>query len=303
MQLAEACKSLVILAKFHAKWWGAEDKMLNALGRFNSAESGITCKFLMGGAKNMLAMEEYEQIHNLVRLMEKKVKVIFKYLKRGPYTVTHGDSRSDNFFYCRTEAQIEEVFDEVAYNRIVDDSGRQSETGSQNGSDSGSERHSIESALTEHSEAALCDFQMIMVSNPMRDYANFVVNSLSPADRHKWTDRLIKAYHTELVKCGVDEDEYTYDQAKEDARVMMFWPMLCNISIADSNFESSRKFQKMEDEGKELTPKERAKWTLLKKTRPRLISAAKDAGLEEMLEGKARDPPLPFIPCCCCWGC
>ena len=32
--------------------------MLNALGRFNSAESGITCKFLMRGAKDMLAIEE-----------------------------------------------------------------------------------------------------------------------------------------------------------------------------------------------------------------------------------------------------
>ena len=281
----------------------------------------------------MLAMEEYEPIHNLVRLMEKKVKVIFKYLKRGPYTVTHGDSRSDNFFYRRTDAKVEQTFDEVTYNKIVDDSGRQSETGSVY-SDSGSESHSIELALTEHSEAALCDFQMIMVSNPMRDYANFVVNSLSPADRHKWNDKLIKAYHMELVKCGVDADEYTYDQAKEDSSVMMFWPMLCNISISDANLEDSRKFQKIEDEGKEvraekalmlasllstpalvvsnvaksppsqqITGKDRARWTLLKKTRPRLISAAKDAGLEELLGGKARDSPLPLIPCCCCWGC
>ncbi|GMH59086.1 hypothetical protein TL16_g02756 [Triparma laevis f. inornata] len=308
---AEACLSLVILAKFHAKWWGAKDKKLDVLGRFNSAESGITCKFLMGGAQHMLGIPEYEPIHGLVRAMQSKVKAVFKYLKRGPFTVTHGDSRSDNFFYRSHEHK--EGFNEAAYNRIVDrNSGRDGSTsetssvtsgeGGESG-ESGSERHSIESSLNDQSEAALCDFQMIMVSNPMRDYANFVVNSLSPVDRRKWSDKLIRVYHQELIKCGVPEEEYSYDQALEDSKVMFFWPMLCNISIAEKSANSFRKYEEMEKNGEELSGKERANYILLKKTRPRLISAAKDAGLLEMLEGRAKDPPLPFIPCCCCWGC
>lgn len=79
--------------------------------------------------------------------MEKKVKVMFKYLKRGPYTVTHGDSRSDNFFYKRT-GTVEPDFDEAAYNKIVDEASM-----SDNGSvcsDSGSEWHSINSNLNEN---------------------------------------------------------------------------------------------------------------------------------------------------------
>lgn len=122
-------------------------------------------------------------------------------------------------------------------------------------------------------------------------------------DRRKWNDKLIKVYHSELIKCGIDGNKYTYEQAKEDARIMMFWPMICNISIARSHLENSRKYEKMEAEGKELTPKDMSRWMLLRKTRPRLISAVKDAKLEELLDGKASDPPLPFIPCCCCWGC
>ncbi|GMI13272.1 hypothetical protein TrVE_jg12583 [Triparma verrucosa] len=301
---AEACLSLMILAKFHAKWWGAKDKKIDVLGRFNSAESGLTCKFLMGGASHMLSIPEYEPIHPLVRAMTRKVKTVFKYLKRPPYTVTHGDSRSDNFFY--KSRHHDDTFNEANYNRIVDrNSGRDSTMSDTSSvtSDSGSDRHSIETDLNERSEAALCDFQMIMVSNPMRDYANFVVNSISPTDRRKWNDKLIRLYHQELIKCGVPEEEYSYEQALEDSRVMFFWPMLCNISIAEKSLSDFKRFESLESRGESLTGKERAKYILLKKTRPRLISAAKDAGLMELLEGKPEDPPLPFIPCCCCWAC
>ena len=162
--------------------------------------------------------------------MTRKVKTVFKYLKRPPYTVTHGDSRSDNFFY--KSRHHDDTFNEANYNRIVDrNSGRDSTMSDTSSvtSDSGSDRHSIETDLNERSEAALCDFQMIMVSNPMRDYANFVVNSISPTDRRKWNDKLIRLYHQELIKCGVPEEEYSYEQALEDSRVMFFWPMLCNI--------------------------------------------------------------------------
>jgi hypothetical protein len=303
----EACLSLLILAKFHAKWWNCKDKkVLSSLGHFKDMESGITCKFLMGGADHMLSIPEYAPIRNLVNCMKHKVKAVYRLLKRPPYTVTHGDSRSDNFFYTKDDRS--ETFDEEQYGAIVRqdsqdtmDDGRLSDAGSVQSSVT-SEALSIASSLDDNSEAALCDFQMIMVSNPMRDYANFVVNSLAPADRRKWGDKLVKHYWMELIRSGVDAAEYPLEQALIDARVMMFWPLLCNISIAEKQLSHFNTLVEKEAAGT-VAPEEAKKLMLIRKTRPRLISACQDAKLLDMIANESDDPNLPFIPCCCCWGC
>ena len=305
----EACLSVLILARFHAKWWNATDPRLSKLGRFDSSESGITCKFLMGGAKNMLEVEEYAPIHPLVRAMMSKVKGLFRLMRRGPFTLTHGDSRSDNFFY-EGEVAEDEVFDfdQQSYDKILadDDDSSASSIGSvassaksQPMSIGATSINSDEGSLS--AKAALCDFQMIMVSNPMRDYANFVVNSLSPADRRSWNDKLIKLYHAEIIREGVDVGDFTYQQAKIDAKVMTFWPMMCNISIAHKSQASFKDYEARIAAGETLNTKEQRHFNLLKKTRTRLMSAAKDAGLLNLLNDCSSDLPLPFIPCCCYW--
>jgi hypothetical protein len=60
-------------------------------------------------------------------------------------------------------------------NQIMQKEEADDDTGSNNSSVRDS-MGSVNSSLDGSSEAALCDFQMIMISNPMRDYANFVVN-------------------------------------------------------------------------------------------------------------------------------
>ena len=259
----EVCVSLLILARFHAKWWGAQDPSLSKLGRFDSPESGITHKFLMGGVKHFLNVSEFEvrldeersderrlqrsdssippsnitnnllfvasllparstqPIYPLARAMVTKVKAMFKLLKRGLFTLTHGDSRSDNFFYEGTaeDPNASGNFDEKAYNEILDND-EQDDDSSVSSFRSSTDVNSTEGSSINsdgegrHAKAALCDFQMIMVSNPMRDYANFLVNSISPADRQEWNDKLVRVYHDELVRQGVDGFEYTYKQGE-----------------------------------------------------------------------------------------
>eukprot|EP00520_Triparma_pacifica_P010086 CAMPEP_0118658732 /NCGR_PEP_ID=MMETSP0785-20121206/14729_1 /TAXON_ID=91992 /ORGANISM="Bolidomonas pacifica, Strain CCMP 1866" /LENGTH=409 /DNA_ID=CAMNT_0006551777 /DNA_START=274 /DNA_END=1499 /DNA_ORIENTATION=+ len=273
---AEACVSVMILARFHAKWWGAKDPRLNKLGRFDSGESGVTCKFLMGGAKHFLAIDEYKPIHPVVEAMITKVRAVFKLLKRGPFTLTHGDSRSDNFFY-EGEFDDQDVgdYDKGEYDKILDDDDDEdSSVSSMNSASSVRQSFGSSNASSDRAKAALCDFQMIMVSNPMRDYANFVVNSLAPADRKAWNDKLIRLYHAELNREGVDTGVFTFEQAKIDARIMTLWPMLCNISISEKSASSYKIYQNTLNNGGTLNVKDARHFNLLKKTRTRLMSAA-----------------------------
>ena len=140
---------------------------------------------------------------------------------------------------------------------------------------------------------------MIMVSNPIRDYANFVVNSLNSMDLAKWNLKLIKYYPRCLEFRGVTD--YGLEQAIDDADIMYLWPMLCNISIAAKTRESTDRYEKMIRDGAEMTSLEKRHLKLMYLTRPRLTAAALDAGLEGLLEGKKSDLKLPFVGCCCNW--
>ena len=90
---------------------------------------------------------------------------------------------------------------------------------------------------------------------------------------------------------------------KEDADVMMFWPMICNISIAGKTKEFTDLYEGMIERGEAMTVIQKRHLKLLYLTRPRLIAAGLESGLEDMLLEKKSDPNLPFIPCCCCWAC
>ena len=54
LDFEKAVNSVRILARFHAKYWGAKDPCLKNIARFSDMESGLTCKFLVGNADFML---------------------------------------------------------------------------------------------------------------------------------------------------------------------------------------------------------------------------------------------------------
>jgi hypothetical protein len=144
-----------------------------------------------GGYKDILLMPEYEEIHTLVRMFERRTRYLVRELRKGPYSVSHGDVKSDNFFFREdtdtdderslTLADQDEEEDEE---EDEEGAGRKPGAGGQRRASSFAKLGLQEKFSTE--DCVLCDFQLSNVCNPTRDIACFAVLNIDVAERRAW---------------------------------------------------------------------------------------------------------------------
>ena len=89
-------------------------------------ETGLTVKFMLetGSFREFLQMPEFSPIHSIVRLIARKCRYLTRDLQKGPFTVTHGDVKADNFFFeyeeGDTEGEYVKGIDKNSYERNME---------------------------------------------------------------------------------------------------------------------------------------------------------------------------------------
>ena len=105
----QARVGMVNMARFHAKFWCGDDPSaltrnfpeLAKIRTVTSRETGRTTKYMIetDGYKDMVEIPEYAVVSNMVSMLRHRTLSLKRLLRRGPFTVSHGDTKSDNFFF------------------------------------------------------------------------------------------------------------------------------------------------------------------------------------------------------------
>ncbi len=176
LTLRQARSGVKVLARFHAAYWCGDRPVMrphfpplrSKLKSITSRETGLTSKYIMetGGYRDILMMPEYKPVKSLVIAFCKKILAVVRDLREGPYTISHGDVRSENFFFSDSAQDGENETD---------------------------------------SKCVISDFQFATICNPVRDLTGFIMLNLDVDERREWFSGLLTCYHEELARCGIKD--------------------------------------------------------------------------------------------------
>ncbi|GMH61604.1 hypothetical protein TrLO_g9913 [Triparma laevis f. longispina] len=278
---------LVNLARFHAKFWCGDDPKnlarnnpgLKRIRSVTERGTGVTTKYMIetGGFRDVLLMPEYAKIHSLVAMFSRKVRGIANELRKGPFTISHGDTKSDNFFFEDAKKLPDLANPETNYE-----------------------------ALDGGDECITCDFQLSTICNPCRDVVGFLILNLGSENRKLWFRQLCAVYREELSRNGVVG--YSEEQMMCDFPVWLLWPLLMDIACAHQLRLFLEKFKEETDKIKNGNTQgqdyeaERRRYIVNQHHRERLFSALEDFEVEGVLAKLGNDCRLPFFGCCCVWA-
>mmetsp|Transcript_8445 Transcript_8445/g.15364 ORF Transcript_8445/g.15364 Transcript_8445/m.15364 type:complete len:469 (+) Transcript_8445:235-1641(+) len=278
---------LINLARFHAKFWCGDDPKnlarnypeLKSIRSVTSRETGVTTMYMIetGGWKDVILMPEYSRIHTLVSMFARKVKSIANELRIGPFTISHGDTKSDNFFFTDAKEAPDPPNPHTSY-----------------------------APEGEGDDCITCDFQLSTICNPCRDVVSFLMLNLSSENRRLWLPQLCAVYREELSRNGVTG--YTEKKMMSDFPAWLLWPLLMDIACANQLRLFLEKFKKETEQIKNGDTQgqdyeaERRRYIVNQHHRERLFSALEDFEVEAFVTKLGTDANLPFFGCCCLWA-
>jgi len=182
-------------------------------------------------------------------------------LRKGPYTIGHGDAKADNFFFPAEDQEPNAGLP----------------------------------------ECITCDFQLSNICCPARDltYFYFIILGLDVADRKNWIQPLVHVYWSTLVQLGITT--YTVEMILNDIPRRLCWPLLVDIATAKASRRTCENYCGKKGRGEARTAEGEAAYARGVKHRDRLHTALVDYKVEDFLATLKDDPGVPFRGCCCCW--
>jgi len=192
------------VAEIHAAWWNNPKLKSDFKPHMNSFVDTYENAHIIISMARKFAYKKHshlipnKKVGELWELAYENHFFLSSLMCEGPFTLVHGDARTDNTFFKLQTTTSEE-------------------------------NHTNPTTSTLLAKCVFIDWQCTKVGNGLYDIAYMMLYELCPEDRRKYQYEILQIYYDTLIKNGVTS--YSYDKCKQQFIVAMLNLSLISLGI------------------------------------------------------------------------